>query len=126
MAISVKVKGDFKNTERFFENVRKKSYFSKLERYAQEGVDALKNATPVDTGLTANSWSYEIIKTDGYVKITWNNSNRVDGVPIAIILEYGHVTRNGGYVAGRNYIGPAIRPIFDKIADNVWKEVKSS
>lgn len=126
MAISVKVRGDFRKTDRFFNNIQQKKYISGLEKYAKQGVEALKNATPVDTGLTANSWYYRIVQSDNGIRITWSNSNRVDGVLIAIILEYGHATRNGGYVAGRNYITPAIKPIFDAIKENVWKEIKNS
>lgn len=126
MAISVKVRGDFRKTDRFFNNIQKKKYLSGLEKYAKQGVDALKSATPVDTGLTADSWYYTINQSDYGVRITWSNSNRVDGVLIAIILEYGHATRNGGYVAGRNYITPAIKPTFDAIKENVWKEIKNS
>ena len=87
------------------------------------GVAALSSATPVDTGLTANSWHYTIENVNGYIKISFNNSNIQNGVPIAIILQYGHGTRNGGWVEGRDYINPAIQPIFDKITENAWREV---
>ena len=121
--IVVKHRGSFNRTERFLQRITKIDYKSILERYAQEGVAALAAATPVDSGLTANSWDYEIrVSRYGY-SIAWTNSNIVDGVPIAVILQYGHGTRNGGWVQGRDYINPAIQPIFDKIANELWREV---
>lgn len=125
MVIKFKHRGNFNNTERFFKRAQKMDFFRNLEKYAQEGVAALSSATPVDSGLTAASWDYEIVKKKGSVSIYWTNSNINAGVPIAVILQYGHGTNNGGYVQGRDYINPAIRPIFDKIADNAWKEVTS-
>ena len=94
-----------------------------LDKNGREGVAALASATPVDSGLTASSWYYEIVNRIGSAKITFYNSNIQNGVPIAIILQYGHGTRNGGWVQGRDYINPAIQPIFDKIANEAWKEV---
>ena len=94
-----------------------------LDKYGREGVKALESATPVDTGLTARSWYYEIKKTNGSVSISFYNSNIQNGIPIAIILQYGHGTGTGGWVEGRDYINPAIQPIFDKIAEKAWKEV---
>lgn len=120
--IKVKVGGSFKKTEAFLQR-NKKMKFSSLDKYGKEGVQALEAATPVDTGRTAASWYYEIEQTDKTTSIVWKNSNVVDGTPIAIILQYGHATRNGGYVQGTEYINSALRPIFDKIADAVWKEV---
>lgn len=125
MVIKFKHRGNFNNTERFFKRAQKMDFFRNLEKYAQEGVAALSSATPVDSGLTAASWNYEIVKKKGSVSIYWTNSNINAGVPIAVILQYGHGINNGGYVQGRDYINPAIRPIFDKIADNAWKEVTS-
>ena len=125
MVIKFKHRGNFNNTERFFKRARKMDFFRNLEKYAQEGVAALSSATPVDSGLTAASWDYEIVKKKGSISIYWTNSNINTGVPIAVILQYGHGTNNGGYVQGRDYINPAIRPVFDKIADNAWKEVTS-
>lgn len=94
-----------------------------LDALAQQGVNALAASTPVDSGLTASSWSYEI-ETDGNrVSISWINTHRVNGVNVAVILQYGHGTGTGGYVQGVDYINPAIKPIFDDIADNVWKQV---
>lgn len=123
--IRIKQRGNFNNTERFFKRAQKMDFFRNLEKYAREGVTALASATPVDSGETAASWDYEIQKGNGKVSIYWTNSNINDGVPIAVILQYGHGTNGGGYVQGRDYINPAIRPIFDKIAENAWKEVTS-
>lgn len=120
--IKVKVGGSFKKTEKFLKR-NKKLKFSSLDKYGQEGVKALAAATPTKTGLTAASWYYEIEQTDTTTSIVWKNSNIVNGVPIAVILQYGHATRNGGYVQGTPYINDALKPIFDKIADSAWKEV---
>ena len=117
--------GNFNNTERFLNGAKKLDIKRILESYAKEGVRALSSATPVDSGLTASSWDYKIDISKGSYSISWTNSNVVDGVPIAIILQYGHGTGTGGYVQGRDYINPALRPIFDKIADSVWREVSS-
>ena len=124
--VIVKQKGDFSKTEKFLNNISKKLYYRNLQKYAEQGVAALASATPIDSGTTANSWDYEIRQTKNSVSIYWTNSNVNKGVPIAVIIQYGHGTRNGGYVQGRDYINPAMRPIFDKIAENVWKEVTSS
>ena len=124
--VIVKQKGDFSKTEKFLNSISKKLYYRNLQKYAEQGVAALASATPVDSGTTANSWDYEIRQTKNSVSIYWTNSNVNKGVPIAVIIQYGHGTRNGGYVQGRDYINPAMRPIFDKIAENVWKEVTSS
>ena len=123
--IKIKQSGNFNNAERFFKRAQKMDFFRNLEKYAREGVTALASATPVDSGKTAASWDYEIQKRQGKVSIYWTNSNINNGVPIAVILQYGHGTNGGGYVQGRDYINPAIRPIFDKIAENAWKEVTS-
>lgn len=124
--VIVKQKGDFSKTEKFLNSISKKLYYRNLQKYAEQGVAALASATPMDSGTTANSWDYEIRQTKNSVSIYWTNSNVNKGVPIAVIIQYGHGTRNGGYVQGRDYINPAMRPIFDKIAENVWKEVTSS
>lgn len=124
--VIVKQKGDFSKTEKFLNTINKKLYYRNLQKYAEQGVAALASATPIDSGTTANSWNYEIRQTKNSVSIYWTNSNVNKGVPIAVIIQYGHGTRNGGYVQGRDYINPAMRPIFDKIAENVWKEVISS
>jgi len=116
-------KGNFNKTEKFFKGSVNSDFLKVLDSYARDGVSALASATPVDSGETRNSWTYEIKKYKSGAKIVWLNTNVVNGVPIAIILQYGHGTGNGGYVEGRDYINPAIRPIFDKIAEEAWKEV---
>jgi hypothetical protein len=119
-------KGDFSNLTRFLERAKNAVHLGMLDKYGREGVAALAAATPVDTGVTANSWGYEIVRKNGAVSIVFKNSNIQNGVPIAIILQYGHATGTGGYVQGRDYINPAIQPIFDRIADEAWKEVIKS
>lgn len=121
--ITFRQKGDFSKLTRYLEKVKSVVKLSNLDKYGKEGVAALVSATPVDTGLTASSWSYEIKHKNGTVSISFKNSNIQNGVPIAIILQYGHGTRNGGWVQGRDYINPAIQPIFDKIANDAWREV---
>lgn len=121
--ISFRQKGDFSKLSRYFERVKEAAKIDVLDRYGQEGVAALASATPVDSGKTANSWYYEIKRQNGLVSIEFKNSNINKGVNIAIILQYGHGTGTGGWVQGRDYINPAIQPIFDKIADDAWKEV---
>lgn len=116
-------KGDLFRTEKFLQALKEKNFLKHLEKYGQMGVDALAEATPVDTGLTAASWGYEIHASGDTVSIIWTNSNVNKNVNIAIILQYGHGTRNGGYVQGRDYINPAMQPVFDHIADAVWMEV---
>ena len=118
-------KGDFKNTERFLTNVKKNEYFRILNRWGQIGVTALSNATPIDTGLTASSWSYTVRFSKGMCFLSWHNSHIVDNVQIAIILQYGHATKAGTFVQGRDYVNPAMQAVFDKIADGVWEEVKN-
>lgn len=124
--IKIKTMGDLKKTMRFLENASLKNQTRILEKYGRMGVDALSRATPVDTGLTAASWSYEISESNGVYSIYWTNSNVSNGVPIALILQLGHGTRNGGYVKGRDYINPALQPIFDQMADEAWREVTKS
>ena len=121
--ISFRQKGDFSKLTRFLERAKETVRLGDLDKYGRDGVAALASATPVDSGLTANSWYYEITRTNGSVTISFHNSNIQNGVPIAIILQYGHGTRNGGWVQGRDYINPAIQPIFDSIVDSAWKEV---
>lgn len=124
--IVIKHKGNFNKTEKFLNRVSKVDFLSILEKYGQEGVRALAAATPVNSGKTANSWYYEVKRYRNSYEITWGNSNVNHGVPIAVILQYGHATKNGGFVQGRDYINPAIQPIFDKIASEAWKEVTTS
>ena len=121
--IKFKQKGDFSKITKYFKKLKFFTRNIDFDKYGREGVAALKAATPVDSGETRDSWYYEIIKEDGNVKISFNNKNIQNGVPIAIILQYGHATRNGGWVEGRDYINPAIQPIFDGIATKAWKEV---
>ena len=121
--ISFRQKGDFSKLTRFLERAKEAVHIGDLDKFGKEGVAALASATPVDSGETANSWYYEIENRKGSVTISFLNSNVQNGVPIAVILQYGHGTRNGGWVQGRDYINPAIQPIFDKIANNAWKEV---
>lgn len=120
-SISFKQKGNFKKFTSFAEHVKEHFYLGELDKYGREGVEALSAATPVDTGLTADSWYYEIVRENGRVSLNFCNSNIQNGVPIAVILQYGHATKNGSWVEGRNYIDPAIQPIFDKIAKSAWK-----
>lgn len=115
--------GNFEKTEKFLRNNSNRNLNRILKKYAEEGVQALKAATPKDTGKTSESWSYEIITNSSGVTISWKNSNYVKGVPIALILQYGHATRNGGYVQGVDYINPALKPVFEKILKEVWGEV---
>lgn len=121
--ISFRQKGDFSRTTRFLERAKQVVHLGDLDKYGREGVAALASATPVDSGLTAASWRYETKVTSGSATITFYNSNVQNGVPIAIILQYGHGTRNGGFVQGRDYINPAIQPVFDRIVDDAWREV---
>lgn len=121
--IAIKCHGNFKRTDDWLKKILRRDYKSLMIKYAQEGVKALSAATPVDTGKTATSWSYEITQKDDEVVISWNNSNVQDYVNIALIIQYGHGTRNGGWVQGRDYINPALQPIFDKMANAAWKEV---
>lgn len=121
--INVRHKGDFSKLTRFLERAKRGVRIGTLDKYGRAGVAALASATPVDTGLTANSWYYEIENQNGIVKMSFKNSNVQNGVPIAIILQYGHATGNGGWVQGRDYINPAIQPIFDQIANDAWREV---
>lgn len=113
-------------TEKLLKNSLGNKWFSVLEKYGSQGVQALSAATPTESGKTASSWDYKIVKKDGKVSVIWNNSNIKNGVNIAVILQYGHGTGTGGYVQGRDYINPALRPIFDAMADAAWKEVTST
>jgi hypothetical protein len=121
--ITITQKGSFNNTEQYLNRLKHAQVTSILQRYGSLGVTALSNATPVESGATAAAWSYSIIQRPGYYSIRWHNSNANQGVPIAVILQYGHGTGTGGYVQGRDYIMPAVRPIFDQIVNEVWKEV---
>ena len=124
--INFKQKGDFSKLTGFLERAKESVKIGDLDKFGRAGVEALSSATPVNTGKTANSWYYEIENKNGVATISFNNSNIQNGVPIAIILQYGHGTGTGGWVEGRDYINPAIRPIFDEIAENAWREVTKS
>lgn len=124
--ITVKSKKGWNNTEKLLKNSLGNDWIRVLENYGRQGVQALAAATPVDSGNTASAWDYDIVKKGNSVSVIWNNSNIHNGVNIAIILQYGHGTGNGGYVQGRDYINPALRPIFDAMADAAWKEVTST
>lgn len=121
--ITFKHKGNFEKTTNFLKKAKSLNIKRVLEKYGKTGVDALKEATPKDTGKTSESWTYTVTVTNRLCRIDWRNTNIVDGVPIAIILQYGHATRNGGYVEGIDYINPTMKPIFEDILAKVWKEV---
>ena len=121
--ISFRQKGDFSKLTKFLERAKETVYLGDLNKYDRQGVAVLASATPIDSGETAESWYYEIENNKESATITFYNSNVQNGVPIAIILQYGHGTRNGGWVEGRDYINPAIQPIFDQIVDDAWREV---
>lgn len=121
--ITLRHRGDFSKIDRYLERVKEAARVGILDRYGQEGVSALASATPVDSGTTAGSWFYTIERQNGSAAIIFNNSHINKGVPIAIILQYGHGTGTGGYVQGRDYINPAVQPLFDKIAEDAWREV---
>ena len=124
--ITFESSGSFVNVDRFLERMAKEEILSALNQYAELGVSALASATPSKSGATANAWSCEVTSKRNNYTITWSNSNVNDGVNVAVILQYGHGTGTGGYVQGRDYINPAIQPMFDKIADEVWKVVTSA
>ena len=124
--IAIRQTGNFNKTEKFLKKMSKTDFLMHLDKYGREGVRALSSATPMDTGFTANSWDYEIHSTRDTVTIYWTNSNIQSGVPIAVILQYGHATGTGGYVRGIDYINPALKPVFEKIANEAWKEVTSA
>jgi hypothetical protein len=124
--ISFTSKGDFSRTEKFLRKVISGDLFRSLSGYGKAGVAALSSATPVDSGVTAASWGYRVdISQDG-ARITWTNDHTAGGTPVVIMLQYGHGTGTGGYVQGRDFINPAIKPVMDKVADAVWKEVVSA
>ncbi len=122
--IGISSSGDHKKTADFLKRIIQGDIYSDFHRYGEMGVKALSQGTPVDSRLTANSWEYRIVK-GRRPTIEWYNTNVVSGTPVAILIQYGHGTGTGGYVAGRDFINPAMRPIFDRIADDVWKKVKS-
>ena len=124
--INTTTSGDFNKTERFLKKMRAGDHLKQLDSLGRQGVAALSTATPMRSGKTASSWNFEVHQSKGRYEIDWTNSNVNDGVNIAVIIQYGHGTRNGGYVQGRDYINPAMRPVFDSIADAAWKVVISA
>lgn len=122
--ITLKAKGDFRRTRTFFNFLYKKEFMKNIEKYAEEGLNALMQATPVDTGVTRSSWYYNIDYKSNRIIVTWYNSNNVEGIPVVILLQYGHATDSGKYVSGTDFINPAIKPIFDKMANDMWEEVQ--
>ena len=118
--------GSFDKTEKFLKKMMKGDIYKILSKYGEMGVTALASATPVSSGKTSRAWSYEISKSIGAHTITWHNSNMAGGTPVAILLQYGHATGTGGYVQGIDFINPALKPVFDKMANDVWKEVTSA
>ena len=124
--ISVTTKGDFKNFNKFVKHMSRRDYLKIVEKYARMGVEALSEATPIDTGETASLWGYKIYTTKRSTKIVWTNDNVTkDGTPIPILLQFGHATKDGGYVEGIDFINPALAPVFKKMVEQVWKEVTS-
>lgn len=124
--ITFRQKGDFSKLDKYLKKAERGIDISILDQYGKVGVDALASATPKDTGLTSRSWTYTIDNKPGSISISFHNSNFNDGVPIAIILQYGHATRNGGWVEGVDYINPAIRPVFEELSKKAWKEVSTN
>jgi hypothetical protein len=121
--INITSRGDWGNTARYLQRMQSMHVMATLDKYGQKGVAALSAATPVESSETASSWTYEIVKKAGYYAIHWSNNHMEDGVSIAAILQYGHGTGTGGYVQGRDYINPALRPIFDQMINEFWREV---
>jgi hypothetical protein len=124
--ITITSSGSFKKTESFLHFINRMDLRSVLDKYGAEGVDALALATPIDSGLTAASWTYEVVRKGSGWSIIWSNSHVQDGFPVAIMLQFGHGTGTGGYVQGQDYINPTIKPIFDRIENEVWKAVTSA
>lgn len=122
-AINFKVTGSFDKTETYLHKLQKADFLAILEKYGAEGVRSLANVTPIDSGTTRDAWSYDVVHRFGSSQLIFYNENVEEGRPVAILIQYGHGTRNGGYVEGRDYINPVILPLFDKIANDVWKAV---
>lgn len=121
--ITFRHKGDFSNTSNYLKKLKRATALKNLDRFGRRGVEALSSATPVDTGLTAASWYYKVEIEPGFAKISFCNSNIQNGIPVAVVIQYGHGTGTGGWVEGRDYINPAIQPIFDEMAKSTWEEV---
>lgn len=122
--ISIETSGSFDKTDKFLKSMSNNDQFKSLEVFGQRGVDALASATPVDTRLTADSWRFKIIRGRGKYTLQWYNTNVQNGIPVVILIQYGHGTGTGGWVEGRDFINPAIQPIFDEIANDVWEKVR--
>ena len=122
--IRIKAKGNFSKSYKFFEKCKNLVHLGDFDKYGKMGVEALKAATPIDSGNTANSWDYTIKNNRSGIAITWTNSNVNDGVPVAILVQYGHATGTGGYVSGIDYINPALKPVFDHISEEIWEELQ--
>ena len=123
--IQVSTRGDWSKTTSFLERCLNVLKLGQLDSYGRLGVSVLENATPKDTGNTASSWYYQIVRTSNGVAIEWNNSNLKEGIPVVILLQYGHGLHQGGYVEGIDFINPALRPVFDQIAEDAWKELEN-
>lgn len=124
--VSIKSKGDFRNFNKFVKHMMDRDYEKVIDRYARMGVKALSEATPIDSGETARSWDYEVHYSKGRTEIVWTNSNVTKyGTPVAILIQYGHHTKSGAFVQGIDFINPALKPVFAKLADEIWKEVTS-
>lgn len=121
--IEFKQKGDFKYSLGFLHRAQRREFFNVLDQYGKAGVEALSSATPRDTGKTANSWTYEVNRTRNSVSISWHNTNIADYTPVVVLIQYGHATPSGVYVEGVDFVNPAIKPVFNDIADAIWKEV---
>ena len=126
MGVSIKVSGDTRNTEKFLRKLQQSILYKTLDRYGREGVAALSSATPKESGETAASWGYEVRISGGMAGIYWTNDHMAGDTPVAILLQYGHGTGTGGYVTGRDFINPAIQPVMDRIANDIWREITSS
>lgn len=126
MQISFKSSGSFDKTEKFLAKIKHPNLLASLEHFGQEGVNILEQATPKESGVTAGSWTYTVVKKRGSYAIYWSNTHLADGMPIALLLQYGHGTGTGGYVQGRDYINPAMQPFFDRMAAEAWKVVNSA
>jgi hypothetical protein len=124
--ISLSADGSFDSTERWLRSLQKLDISKIVQQAAQRGVDALARATPKESGRAASSWSYEVVKANGSITIGWKNSDIENGYPVALMIQYGHGTGTGGWIQGRDFINPAMRPIFDEIAETVWKAVTSA
>ena len=122
--ITVSTSGSFDNIERFLKTMKSGDIFKTLDYYGRLGQDALSQATPIDSSLTAESWRYEVVEKSGVYQIIWRNTNVESGIPVAVLIQYGHATRNGGHVEGRDYINPAIQPLFDNMAEIIWERVR--